>query len=182
MIDIPLTQYTPEQQRENLLALAAGLRTMPPPNVRFTMSFFCDHYGRDQPVCGSVGCAVGCATYIVEPRAVAQIGFGGMYWASRNDRLDGTNALPERFYETYTQYSARVFGVGGTASTITVWQWMFGEDWTYVDNTPQGAAARIEWYLAHGLPENWRAQMFNAEPLCYGRVIDGVFHELETTI
>ena len=47
------------------------------------------------------------------------------------------------------------------------WQWLFCAPWTKIDNTPEGAALRIEWLLKNGLPENWQEQMCGLDPLCY---------------
>ena len=46
-------------------------------------------------------------------------------------------------------------------------RWFFSDDWTEIDNTPTGAAARIEWYLQHGLPDNMSDQLDGIAPLCY---------------
>ena len=35
--------------------------------------------------------------------------------------------------------------------------WLFSSNWTFVDNTPQGAAARIKYLLEHGLPDDYQA-------------------------
>lgn len=40
------------------------------------------------------------------------------------------------------------------------WIWLFGLQWTSVDNTPHGAAARIEWFLKFGgIPEDIKEQL-----------------------
>lgn len=33
-------------------------------------------------------------------------------------------------------------------------RWLFGSDWAGRDNTPEGAAARIRYYLKHGAPQD----------------------------
>jgi hypothetical protein len=33
------------------------------------------------------------------------------------------------------------------------YKWMFDAGWRGIDNTPQGAADRIHYYLAHGIPD-----------------------------
>ena len=169
MIKLQLTHYTPEEQRENLSKLAHGLRTMPPPNVRFDMYRYCDEEHEFSLVCGTIGCALGCATYIVTPREDKHVLFDGF--------LAGHEVLPRREPESYDAYAMRVFGVQWTTST---WDWLFGPDWRDTDNTPQGAATRIEWFLNFGRPQDSYAQIHGSAPLCYGRVIDGVFHELES--
>ena len=47
------------------------------------------------------------------------------------------------------------------------WDWCFSSRWADIDNTPTGAALRIEWLLNHGLPKDWRKQMVGEAPLCY---------------
>lgn len=48
--------------------------------------------------------------------------------------------------------------------------WLFDVQWERVDDTPTGAAARIEWFLNHGLPENADAMRCGQESLCYNPV------------
>jgi hypothetical protein len=67
--------------------------------------------------------------------------------------------------EGWRAYSDRVFDLNAPA-----WLWLFSTDWSEIDNTPQGAAARIRWLLDKGLPGNWKSQMFGRAPLCYREV------------
>lgn len=87
--------------------------------------------------CGTCGCAVGHGTLCIEPR---------------NGRED------------WDDYCYRVFGITPCSPE---WGWMFNGSWYSADNTPQGAAARIDWYLANGIPDDWYDQMLGAAPLCY---------------
>ena len=48
-----------------------------------------------------------------------------------------------------------------------VWEYLFGEEWINVDNTPTGAAKRIRHLVEDGLPENWREQSTGVDPLSY---------------
>ncbi len=57
-----------------------------------------------------------------------------------------------------------VKGMGGSYSFD---QFLFGSGWHSTDNTPIGAAQRIEYVLKHGVPENWRKQMTGRAPLSY---------------
>jgi hypothetical protein len=45
--------------------------------------------------------------------------------------------------------------------------YLFGSDWVHEDNTPTGAAKRIRYFVANGLPENWKDQMSGKAPLSY---------------
>ncbi len=64
--------------------------------------------------------------------------------------------------ETWREYSNRVFGLDSEE-----WDWCFCGGWVYVDNTPKGAAKRIEYLLNHGVPETAKEQLYLQEPLCY---------------
>jgi hypothetical protein len=113
----------------NLRALAKFLRELADP-ARFDMAFFMvNHDVREyepkqakqhQNECGTVACAVGHA-----PRLFPVI------------ETD----------QTWGDYSERVFGVRVGSST---WTFMFGGAWSKVDNTPLGAAKRIEYVLRGG--------------------------------
>ena len=46
--------------------------------------------------------------------------------------------------------------------------WLFGAYWEDIDNTPQGAAARIYYALEHGIPKNYSAQIGGTAALSYG--------------
>lgn len=47
------------------------------------------------------------------------------------------------------------------------WIWCFSQYWVRTDNTPTGAAKRIEWLLNNGLPSNYRHQITGKAKLCY---------------
>jgi hypothetical protein len=122
--------------RENLQKLADGLRQ--PLMARFHMG---DYSQNDLAVrtqtCGSVGCAVGNATYIVGRKNINE-GWG--------------------------EYSGRLFDISDGSDE---WEWCFSGAWAPTDDTPAGAADRIEILLNCGLPENWEEQMDGSAPLCY---------------
>ena len=136
-------------QRTNLDTLASFLeRHIPPPE--FDMSRFiritnktpywadafepyeCDAAKYEQ--CGTVACAVG------------------------HGPLAGIPAIPG---EGWIMYASRCFigsvteednGFEGEYNRL--FKYLFGEKWASFDNTPQGAAARIRYFLDKGLPEN----------------------------
>lgn len=66
--------------------------------------------------------------------------------------------------ESWTSYVTRAFGLHVSDPARS---WCFSSQWCNTDNTPLGAAKRIEWLLEHGVPENWREQITRKEPLCY---------------
>jgi len=80
--------------------------------------------------CGAVACAVGhgpAAGFLAIPEDFTPA--GNMDWGA---------------------YQGRVFDVEGEA-----FSWCFGGAWSDVDNTPQGAAKRIRYMLAKGVPEGF---------------------------
>lgn len=108
--------------------------------AQFSMDVFSEFGGGiDQTDCGSIGCVVGHGPYA---------------------------GVRKRKNETWFDYSARKFGLPLESAG---WTWCFGEIWCGSDNTPTGAAARIERLLTKGLPRNWREQMYGNAPLGYGK-------------
>lgn len=130
-----------KKQRANLSKLADYLEKLPEDYREFDMSRFCGSptgpFITAMPLCGSVGCAVG----------------------------HGPDAgIPPLADEKWDEYSNRVFisaHMGGA------WEWCFSGAWSDTDNTPQGAAARIRWFLEKDLPADWFDQMVGRSPLCY---------------
>jgi hypothetical protein len=126
----------------NFLQLADTLDTVP--DDKFEMRAFAINrdgeslWDIEDYHCGTAGCAVGWA-----PKAGFPI-------------LDTDS--------DWTAYSTRIFGL---AWDDYRWDWCFAGQWSGHDNTPKGAAARIRHIVNHGLPENWRAQMFNDAPKRY---------------
>lgn len=131
-----------EEQRNNLRRLAKYLRMLPPDYDKFEMAvhlqFSLDNWNRPSvyagPVpCGAVACAVGHG-----PAAGIK--------PSPDSLLRYTGSI------IWSRYAENEFGVSRES-----WEWdyMFGGGWTYVDNTPQGAANRIDHFLKHGLPEGY---------------------------
>ena len=64
----------------------------------------------------------------------------------------GPLALPDSLIdetETWNNYSKRVFGCNAWSSGASAdrFYWMFGGDWSDIDDTPTGAAARIRYFL-----------------------------------
>lgn len=70
--------------------------------------------------CGSIGCAIGHGPY---------------------------SGIQKFNIESWGEYSSRVFGISIWSDTIDAWDFLFGPDWVEIDNTPQGAAKRIQYFL-----------------------------------
>ena len=71
-------------------------------------------------------------------------------------------------WETWNRYSSRVFGCATDMQGLT-FHFLFGGAWTSIDDTPEGAVARIRWALENGIPSiNAVTKMLAGQaPLCY---------------
>jgi hypothetical protein len=127
--------------RENLQRMADYVRTIPA--EMFSMNF----YRLGEKVsheCGSVGCAIGHCT-VLDPRPLPKL-------SHDSERIDF-----DIWSEMFT----------GIKLMSPEWGWCFSKYWYFSDNTPDGAADRIEWLLNRGLPDDWSQQMLGNNPLCY---------------
>lgn len=147
-----ISGYIAPDHRANLGLLARGLLVSPLPAV-FDMADFgetMEHQEESATTCGAVGCAVGLATFLVAPKLIGEL---------------------------FMRYSERLFGLYDVPFPLRVnpheifrhsaWQWCFSGLWDQVDNTPEGAAARINFLLERGLPRNFNAQLNGKVGLCY---------------
>ena len=91
------------------------------------------------PECDSVGCILGHCTIL-------------------DDKIDNKG------YINFSQWGEKFTGIDENDSE---WDWCFHSLWASSDNTPLGASKRIEWLIKHGLPYDWREQMWGEEPLRY---------------
>jgi hypothetical protein len=132
-----------DEQRANLATLAAYLRTLPAEYPDFSMDDFTATGGSmaKQPECGTAACAAG----------------------------HGINAgIPALGGESWFDYSVRAFvedDYDGNGSSP--WDWCFSGSWSHTDNTAHGAADRITYMLAHGLPADADEQRLGEAPLSY---------------
>lgn len=129
------------EHRANLLRMAAYLRSGAL-GTDFGMESYeqgSDEYNLSTH-CGSVGCVIGHGSIAIRRK---------------------------RSGESWRDFCHSLFGINVLRQGDGAWSWMFNSSWSRVDNTPEGAAARIEWFLANGVPENWEAQLYRGEPLCY---------------
>lgn len=99
--------------------------------MKFEMASLCENmYGSlekpNSAGCGTVGCALGHG-----PEA----GISG------------------REYTMWTEYCKQEFGLSWGSDA---WLWCFSGRWSSYDNTPRGAAKRMQYLLQHGAPpEGW---------------------------
>lgn len=130
-----------EEQVGNLRKLSAYLLTLPVDYPKFAMSSFTS--GDD----GGGGDTV----------RVPECGTAAC--AAGHGPTAGVDPEPG---ETWAGYSYRAFIDYGDG-----WDWLFSACWAEVDNSAHGAAARIDYLLAHGLPDNYWNQMVGDEPISY---------------
>lgn len=117
--------------RKNLQKLATFLAYGElPKDVGFNMWSYCSTgtWGITRPPCGSVACAVGLTPFA------------------------GIRKLKA---ESFNEYCLRVFGVDAD-NVAPEFQWCFASGWSGIDNTPNGAAKRIQHLLDKGIPKKWR--------------------------
>ena len=124
--------------KENLQRMADHIRTVP--QEMFDMSVYRqgDHNSIE---CGSVGCVIGHCIHLA-PQLIRK-SYGNVDFTSWSER--------------YTEIDC----------SSDEWLFCFCGEWVNVDNTPEGAALRIEWLINNGLPGDWEDQMYGNTPLCY---------------
>jgi hypothetical protein len=133
--------------RENLQKMADHIRTIP--QELFSMRYYrsengstCDREGQKNTECNSVGCVIG-HSLTLAPNLVTR-----------------DKARVIRFAEWSQKFTGiRAFG--------NEWDWLFSCTWSKADNSPEGAALRIEWLLNFGCPKTSRYQLLGIAPLCY---------------
>lgn len=103
------------------------------PEDRFTMA----RYRKSddmQHICGTAGCALGWSPAIMDKETFSSF-------------LNGKAEIH------FAKISEDYFGVEDGSE---VWHYLFGIGWQYIDNTPQGAAARIRYFLENGVPDDFK--------------------------
>lgn len=103
--------------------------------ARFNMNFYADEYHMHiedwepwkDDTCGSVGCVIGHGPYA---------------------------RIKRQRYEDWGSYCERVFGIqcDSTKYRFVAWDWLFSSSWASIDNSTEGAALRIEYYLRNRRP------------------------------
>lgn len=136
-----------DEQEANLRKLAAYLWTLPADYPDFEMNRFTQDA---RGLSNSQAHVAQCGT------AACAVGHGPIA------------GVAPRYRETWWEYSKRAF-FGAAEGLFT---WCADEDWSKIDNTVHGAAARIEWALAFGIPEDADEQRWGDEPICYASAID----------
>ena len=139
-----------KQNIKNLILLMHGLRR--PLVAEFDMGLYVSEGGGREVnahTCGAAACAIGWSRELVTPMTEGEMSksiHGEMYYA-------------QRVYGVSTGHGIDTVGMGLDQSLHTArwgaWSWMFGPSWKNWDNTPTGAADRIEYFLVRGVPEGY---------------------------
>lgn len=129
--------------RENLQKAADYIRTIP--QEKFNMEFV--RYAEEdfEHECKTVGCVLGHCPILFPWDKIPKHDCGAI---------------------NYRDFVDDFFGIDLSAND-DIFCWCFGGPWHVKDNSPLGAALRIEWLLQKGLPKNWHEQLFGDAPLCY---------------
>jgi hypothetical protein len=114
--------------KENLLRMADHIETIP--QKEFDMEKYRKDGSSLEMECNSVGCAVGHCS-ILDIDNIQKNFICMFYW--------GINFL---------EWSEQFTGV----YVMPQWNYLFGDRWKYIDNTPQGTANRIRYIVKHGFP------------------------------
>ncbi len=139
MTDLPNLTGLTERQRDNLKKLADYLAAGNTA-MRFDMASYCCEPGKIKVTPRNHACGtVACA-----------VGHGPAAGIDPEGTLSWSDYVECRL-----------------CTDTDVFHWLFAARWQHVDNTPEGAAGRITWYLDKGLPADFLAQVHGEAPLCY---------------
>lgn len=114
--------------KENLTKLLKALKSKKKLPCKFDMADYADY--KNDTYCGTVGCLVGIASYIIRPK---------------------------RFFEGWSDFGQRIFDIRCETDTYL---FLFGGGWSTAKrtNTKTHAIKRIEYVLKHGkAPKNWNS-------------------------
>ena len=154
-------QYDNTQKRENLLILADGLSALPADYQHFDMQdFFNPNHGKklDEMSIEARVAAVNKAQEIAADYARNNGGVGrcgSVACACGHGPVFGLRAVDADFHGDRINWFAYTYRVFICAEAHDTFEWMFGGAWHGVDNTHHGAAKRIRYYLANGVPEDF---------------------------
>lgn len=152
-----------EQHRANLKRLADYLIALPEDYEHFNMGLYNHKREKDYPLrmttfeeatiqtvpeCGTIACAIG---------HCHDAGLPVLPFEASNNAVDWVKTTQQNF------------GIDiAVAELEKVWDWCFSSNWSYKDDTHQGAAKRIYWFLENGVPVDHLEQMDEEDyPLCY---------------
>ncbi len=145
--------------KKNLRKVAMFIKDIP--QDHFDMSIYRKNEQEEvTPECNTVGCTLGHAT-VLNKRLFNSI----------KKRLNGELGRVS-FSSILSEWTEKWLGISGQVGhDLDTWTFLFAWQWSRVDNTPQGAAKRILYYLENGLPTDGTRQMLGINPLCYTDII-----------
>ena len=147
----------PEGTEKNLKELAAYLRkfTVLPKVPLFDMtSFYNPQYEEDDVgVCATAACAVG--HYAIMRGWDASENGAKPKNPSKEYLAEYTGMHGDLKRMSWCDFCTEEIGVEAISDDTSVFDWLFGSDWDEVDNTPTGAAKRIDYFLEFGVPEKF---------------------------
>lgn len=151
-----MTTQIPEAQiRDNLRRLSAYLKTTfaKSQGVSFDMNTFCKvtpSHLIETNECGTIACSIGHYAVMMGWEVASQ-------GARPKDCIlpKGEGVSPSG-YMFWWSFSEKIIGVKkDNYEGLVLWRWLFATDWSSVDNTALGAAARIDYYLENGVPKQF---------------------------
>lgn len=147
------------QTRKNLASLSSYLKKVAltaPPSAFGMNTYYVPTYRND---CASSACAVGHYAQMLgwelSPMGVKPV--EGFTVAPSSCFLSAEGKM------RWSDFSRIMIGLSIGGETKGDWNWLFSGEWEDVDDTILGAAARIDYYLANGVPEDFTLQWANGE-------------------
>lgn len=145
-----------QETRDNLAKLSTYLREKASQDSRlkFGMETF---YSSNPHLCGTSACAIG--------HYALMLGWEPVNGGVTPPAKQGLENCPADRGEVlgWLTFSRQVLGLSSRGATEHDWNWMFSGEWGEVDNTILGAAARIDYYLERGVPENFSMSNSNSK-------------------
>ena len=106
--------------------------------------FFEDHHSGKHHNCSTTACAVG--------HFAIMRGYDPSF---EGVNVEGDTSMGWR------TFSAKVIGISPSGEHELIWDWLFAGVWSECDNTPLGVVARIEYFLEHGVPDDFNTELFS---------------------
>ena len=68
---------------------------------------------------------------------------------------DGIGSIDDDDFVDWSDFSEDYIGISQSGDQEIIWDWLFSCRWSELDDKPLGAAARIEYFLEHGVPKDF---------------------------